>query len=97
MKLRRPRRTGDLPLTDRIFARALVLGATSEHPTEAAVHDLCDLAGGDREALKRALGRLDDPSGDVEHPRVVASLLLRSALSYEDTVAGDDLQQAGWA
>ena len=80
MTLRRTRRAGDLPLTDRIFARALVLGATSEHPTEAAVHDLSDLAGGDREALQRALARLDHPSGDLGHPRVIASLLLRAAL-----------------
>jgi hypothetical protein len=89
----RTRRHGSLPLPDRIFARALVLGATSDHPTEAAVNDLWLLAGGDREALKRALGRLDHPSGRVGHPRAIASLLLRSALSYEDSPAGAELRR----
>lgn len=93
--LRRNRRGGDLPLTDRIFTRALVLGATSEHPNEAAVHDLCNLAGGDREALKRALGRIEHPSEHVGHPRVIASLLLRSALASQDTLAVEILRPAG--
>src|SRR5436190_20321298 len=56
--LQRARRYRQAALPDRALARALVLGATSEHPTEAAVDDLWRLAGGDREALKRALGRL---------------------------------------
>ena len=97
MRLRRTRRPGDLPLTDRLFARALVLGATSEHPTEAAVADLYGLAGGDREALKRALGRLDHPSEQVGHPRAVASLLLRSALSSQDALVAEELGEAGIA
>jgi hypothetical protein len=74
-----------------------VLGATSEHPTEAAVHDLCNLAGGDREVLSRALARLDHPSEDLGHPRVIASLLLRSALSHQDTLVEAELQQGGGA
>ena len=76
-------------------APALVLGATSEHPNEAAVHDLCNLAGGDREALKRALGRIEHPSEHVGHPRVIASLLLRSALASQDTLAVEILRPAG--
>jgi hypothetical protein len=90
--LHRTRRNASLPLPDRVFARALVLGATSQRPTEAAVDDLWRLAGGDREALTRALGRLDHPSGRVGHPRATASLLLRSALSYQDSPAGAELQ-----
>src|SRR5947209_3077297 len=63
-------------LTDRLLARALALGATSEHPTALAVNDLWRLAGGDHEELERALARIDHPSGSVGHPRTVARALL---------------------
>src|SRR5947208_3499231 len=39
-----PRRLRQVPLTDRLFARALAHGATSELPTEPAVEDLWTLA-----------------------------------------------------
>ena len=95
MTLRRARRHADLPLADRVFARAVMLGATTERPTEAAVEDLCRLAAGDREALTRALNRIDHPSGRVGHTGVIASVLLRAALAYEDAPVDEELQQAG--
>ena len=70
-------------LTDRLLARALALGATSEHPTAPAVNALWRLAGGDHEALERALARIDHPSGSVGHPRTIARALLRSAIDLE--------------
>jgi len=70
-------------LTDRLLARALALGATSEHPTAPAVNDLWRLAAGNHEALERALARIDHPSGSVGHPRTVARALLRSAMELE--------------
>jgi hypothetical protein len=79
----RGRRLRHLPLTDRLFARALMLGATSEHPTKRAVDDLWQLAAGDREALKRALARIDHPSGHPGHPGTVARALLRSAMELQ--------------
>jgi len=74
------RRFRQLPLADRLFARAVVLGACSEQPTVSAIGELRRLAGGDAVALKRALARCDHPSGDGGHPRAVATALLRSAL-----------------
>jgi hypothetical protein len=71
-------------LTDRLLARALMLGATSEHPTDSAVNDLRRLAVGDREALNRALGRIDHPSGHAGHPATVARALLRSAIEFPE-------------
>jgi hypothetical protein len=93
--LRRPRRIADRPLADRVFARALTLGATYEHPTEDAVHNLWSLAGGDREVLTRAFNRLTHPTEHVGSPGVVAAALLKSALSYDAVPADGDLEQAG--
>jgi hypothetical protein len=75
-----PRRFRQRPLADRLFARAVALGATSEHVSVSAVDELRRLAGGDGEALSRALARCDHPSGEVGHPRTIATALLRSAI-----------------
>jgi hypothetical protein len=77
------------------LARALALGATSERPTEPAVDDLRQLAAGDREALARALGRIGHPSGQVGHPGVIASALLRSALDQQEALADELEESAG--
>jgi len=83
-----PPRLRRAPLTDRLLARAVALGATSEHPTAPAVNDLLRLAAGDHEALERALARIDHPSGSVGHPRTVARALLRSAMEAEAPCKG---------
>jgi hypothetical protein len=88
------RRLRQVPLTDRLFARALALGATSEHPTEPAVEALWRLAAGDRDALRRALARIDHPSGHVGHPGSVASSLLRSAIDHQHAAGATELQES---
>ena len=82
MTLFRARRFRQMPLADRLFARAVALGATSEHATLSAVDELRRLSGGDGDALRRALARCDHPSGEVGHPRTVATALLRSAIDH---------------
>jgi len=71
-----------MPLADRLFARAIALGATSEQATASAVDELQRMARGDGNALNRALARCDHPSGEVGHPRTVATALLRSAIDH---------------
>ena len=82
-----PPRLRRAALADRLVARALALGATSEHPTKPAVNALLRLAAGDNEALERALARIDHPSGHVGHPGTVARALLRSAMELEPPCA----------
>jgi len=81
------------PLADRLFARALALGATSDNPTELAVNDLWRLAAGDHEALRRALSRIDHPSGHVGHPGNVARALLRSAMELESPCGAPGMEE----
>ena len=99
MNLSRPRRFRQVPLPDRLFARAVALGATSEHATASAVDELRRLAGDDREALRRALARCDHPSGEAAHPGTVATALLRSAIDQlpSRAVGLDALGESGTA
>jgi hypothetical protein len=89
-----PRRLRQVPLSDRIFARALAYGATSEHPTEPAVKDLWRLADGNRDALRRALVRIDHPSGHAGHPGAVARSLLRSAMDHQHAPGPTELEES---
>jgi hypothetical protein len=80
-----------VPLSDRLAARALALGATSEQPTEPAIHALRRLAAGDQAALARALAHLEHPSGRIGRTTLIAGALLRASLKQADDWSTDSV------